>query len=327
MDKVKEFLRTFKRVHFWVITVLITLLSLVFWFLAVGALEKEKDKRVSEIEGLYNEIGRIVSEPRVPNDQVSEEMDKLIAARQEEIREAWQLKYDQQNSEETGILTWPEELNTRFIRKVTPLRPIEKALPFPLPEDDDRRLNIGDREDYRDYINRELPRLAESIGAEWLAQAGGPRTGPSMEGGRPGFPGQMGETLATQSVVEWDSANQGELIAEHFTFGQMGSSERGGVIGRPTREGQGTASLADGDNVPDTLEVLYAQEDLWVLRSLMKIVERTNGGAKSRHNAAIKKIDFVRIGATPRRMSAGSRSSRRRKKNRPGLARNRVGTQ
>ncbi len=263
MDKVREFLRTFKRVHFWVITVLISLLSITFWFLAVGALEKEKDKRVSEIEGLYSEISRIVNEPKVPNDQVSEEMDKLIAARQEEIREAWQLKYDQQNSEETGILTWPSELNTRFIRKVTPLRPIEKALPFPLPENDDRRLNIGDREDYRDYINVELPRLAESIGAEWLAQAGGPQQGPPRESMRPGLPGQIGETLATQSVVEWDSSNQSELIAEHFTFGQMamggGESGRGG-LGRRPRESM-SVGPGDGDNVPDTLEVLYAQED------------------------------------------------------------------
>ena len=84
------------------ITSLITVLSLVFWIMAVSALEKEKDDRVTEIEGLFNQASSLAGEPRVPNDKVAGEMDKLISQRQEEIRVAWQVKYDQQNSEETG---------------------------------------------------------------------------------------------------------------------------------------------------------------------------------------------------------------------------------
>jgi hypothetical protein len=51
-----------------------------------------------------------------------------------------------------------------------------------------------------------------------------------------------------------------------------------------------------GSYAPTTLEVLYAQEDLWVLTTLIEIVERTNGNAMIRSQAAVKAIDFIQIG-------------------------------
>ena len=42
--------------------------------------------------------------------------------------------------------------------------------------------------------------------------------------------------------------------------------------------------------------MLYAQEDLWVLTTLIEIIQRTNGDAMIRSQAAIKAIDFIQIG-------------------------------
>lgn len=49
-------------------------------------------------------------------------------------------------------------------------------------------------------------------------------------------------------------------------------------------------------DAPELLEILYAQEDLWVLRAVMKVIQRTNEGASTRFKAGVKEIEFIKIG-------------------------------
>jgi len=296
MDKLKEIWRTVRRIHFWLICVTVLLLSMVIWFVAVGKIAKEKKTQASKYTGLFSTVQSIQGKERVPNNDVASDMGTLIGARTDEIGEAWATKFEQQNSDEIGILTWPEEkMGPAFVRHMEPLRPIEKELEFPLPESDDRRLRISWREDYREYIYEEMPRLAASIGAHWHSD--GNSTGASAISGGYGEEGGYGESgprsrtgtsdesLATQAVVHWDPANQQEFMATHFTWGEgSGGSSRS----------RGEVSNETGD--PNVLEVLYAQEDLWTLRALMKIIQETNAGANTRFNAAIKTIHSLRIG-------------------------------
>ena len=71
--------------------------------------------------------------------------------------------------------------------------------------------------------------------------------------------------------MAWSGSNQQELLNTHFGF---------------------TAA----PELPSTLEVLYAQEDLWVLQNIMDIIAAANDGAEARHQAAIKEIHFIRLG-------------------------------
>src|SRR4030042_1294117 len=73
-------------------------------------------------------------------------------------------------------------------------------------------------------------------------------------------------------VVAWNSSNQSALQAMSFNW-----------------------------TSPTTLQVLYAQEDLWVLRALMLIIKATNGDADAQYNAAVKEIESIELGA----MAAG----------------------
>ncbi|MCA9176208.1 MAG: hypothetical protein KDB14_17095 [Planctomycetales bacterium] len=50
------------------------------------------------------------------------------------------------------------------------------------------------------------------------------------------------------------------------------------------------------NTTPTTLEVLYAQEDMWVLTALLEIIRNVNGNIKGKYQAAIKEIDFLEIG-------------------------------
>jgi len=77
--------------------------------------------------------------------------------------------------------------------------------------------------------------------------------------------------------VAWDRENQKKIQAGHFNWEAM------------------------PDRIPTTLQVLYAQEDLWVLDALMRIIKKTNAGATGRHNAAARRIQFIRIGKNAER--------------------------
>ena len=48
--------------------------------------------------------------------------------------------------------------------------------------------------------------------------------------------------------------------------------------------------------IPSTLQVLYAQEDYWVLKALMQVIAKTNEQATGRHNTKIRQIYFLHIG-------------------------------
>ena len=51
-----------------------------------------------------------------------------------------------------------------------------------------------------------------------------------------------------------------------------------------------------GNTPPSTLDVLYSQEDLWVLRTLLQVINDTNGSVEARYKAAIKRIDSILLG-------------------------------
>jgi hypothetical protein len=76
-----------------------------------------------------------------------------------------------------------------------------------------------------------------------------------------------------QSVVRWNPANQQEILDVHFHF-------------------------ASQEAIPHTLDVLYAQEDLWVLQAIVNVIKRTNAGADANYNAAIKEIESLQMGRT-----------------------------
>ncbi len=293
MDQLKEIWRSIRRVHFWLICATVIMLSTVMWFFAAKQIDKDKKANAQKYTGLFSNVTRELSKDRIPNTTVAQEMQTLINDRIEEIGEAWAIKFDKQNSEEAGILTWPKEIDPQFVEHMEPLRPIEKEVPFPSP-DDNRKLRVLWRESYREYIYKELPRLAASIGAEWPMGETGVTPGRGSDGyDQPARGGSdplagSGESLAMQSVVHWNPQNQAELLAKHFTWGgdASGLNNRGG----------GPAGFGSEPTPPNVLEVLYAQEDVWVLRALMKIIKQTNGDAKTRFNAAIKTIHSIHIG-------------------------------
>jgi hypothetical protein len=282
MDKLKNFLRTLRRVHFWIICPLVVVMGLVGWFLTIGKLQDETKKNLSDIEGKFNAAESLAREQIHPNDDVANGMEKLIGTRRTEVAAAWQEKWDQQ-TRDGGVLTWPdfdwpENVKREFLATVRDKRPIEKNVAFPLDPSDD--LRVGLRRSYRDYIQDELPKLAKMVGSVWLPSESSTSRGAAVV--PDGF--RLDET-----IVAWNGENQKELQDAHFNWDVSG--------GGGSRFGGGRTTNAGTDNPPTLLEILYAQEDLWVLRAVMQVIQRANANASARFNATVKEIEWLRIGS------------------------------
>jgi hypothetical protein len=311
MDKVKAQLALVKQHSFWVMCGGILIVCLVSWYMSTKAINSEREKQLTDIKQVFDGLKTIRDgNPKHPNASTEQGMEVLNRAKSEDVLKAWQMQFDRQ----ADILVWPPSFreDPAFIQQVEKLRPIE-VVPFPTPITSD--IDQNSRRLYRDYITTEIPHLAEIIGATFVATAaaggtgddgfgGGYGAGPggglgaigggiggglsglgggiggasgSYPGGASGYAGGPGTDgsglplIEDKSIVLWNPANQQQLLNTHFGF--------------VTRE-----------IAPTTLEVLYAQEDLWVLENIMQIIREANGDATARHEAAIKYIDFVRLG-------------------------------
>ena len=263
MDKVKAILEIFKRYHFWILCVGIVITGISTWFVTTADLSRQYRSHDGKIKSTKQSMDSIASEQNHPNDQFAEGMDELIRRRRDNVRDAWVTKWDQLREN----LVWPKQLRSDFIDKVKLLMPFENVAT------EEEILPVHLRERYKNYITNELPKMAEKIGSQWVAVE-------TERGGRGGFgsrqpvdvfrPGGGGGHDEDQDdvIVHWDGQNQSHILSDHFAW----------------------------EEVPTTLQVLYAQEDLWVLRALLDVIHRTNGDVDLRHRAAIKRIDSILIG-------------------------------
>lgn len=282
MDQLKTALQAVAKYSFWLICGVVVALSVAGWFLARSSLGKQLDANLGGITGKYQTVSTIQGKQNHPNDKTREGMQKLVAGLQQSVVNAWEAQYAHQSS----ILLWPAELGDDFVAAVRPLTPIEVKVPPPAPQTPEL-LKVDFRQRYANYVENLLPHLAEVIGAKWVAKAGTsgmPGMGMAPEMGMPemgvgpmgpmppGGAAKPGVPPEKPPVVLWSPTDQSQLLMNHFDWsGQPGQA-------------------------PTTLQLLYAQEDLWVLRALVGIFRKANGDIESRHEAVVKTIESILIG-------------------------------
>ncbi len=157
MDQLREFLRLLKRQHFWFLAPVLLLLGLVGWWLSSKKLSAEFDKYRSEVDGYSSQLRRVSGEEKHPNKDYHDGMEAMIQQRRDNVRTAWQTKWERQKQE----LKWPEELPEDFRRQVEQLRPIEKVDPDRNREQD---IPASLRRTYGGFIKNVLPTLAAAMG-------------------------------------------------------------------------------------------------------------------------------------------------------------------
>lgn len=289
MDQLKPVIEFFKKQYFWVLIGVVTLMSIASWWMTTSSLSSQLKANTASLDTKYNSVKEVASKASThPNSASHEKMDAIAVKLAEDVGKAWELQYNRQ----VKLMQWPaNELGQDFVDKVEKYRPIE-SLTFPLPSGQDP-LGLPLRERYRDYVDPLFPRLAKIIGANWTAATkdlggggGGGMTGMGGEGAGPGSGGygsMMGGLtggsggaaaalpVGSKYLVNWDETAQKQLM-------------------------QNVLWWHNANKAPSTLEILYTQEDLWILEGLMNIIKATNGDAQENFQAAIKKIEFIRIG-------------------------------
>jgi len=258
MDELRKFLTKLKKLHFWVLCAFLLGLGVGTWFTTAGRLKKEFGGNQSGIQGMFSALDPVRSLTPHPNSRIDEEMQKLITSRQQNVLSAWQAKWNHQSQ----LLTWPDTLEEDFLKHVQEKFPVMEQIDVKKNPEQDLPQYL--RDGFQAYLHKELPKISEFGGAKWKIQME-----ELIEGDVPVSPTEEFDT----SVVDWNQADQ-QVLTSEFTW----------------KDQQGTTI------VPQTLDIYVAQENLWVLRTLMHIIKETNAGADQRHIAPIKRIDFLRFG-------------------------------
>ncbi len=277
-----------KKHQFWIITGLAVVLGIVSYVMTSSTLNKLYSDQATALDAKFTDVsstkGKISTHP---NDFSKAKMQLIIDDLARDVQAAWQAQYERQ----IPLLQWPEGAlhNKKLIEKLKAYTPIETSLTYP---EEPKQIVAGDKRAYALYFQDQMKEIVKIIGCEWVGKAsenaqggmgmdgygsmgaGGGMpdmgSGDGMYAGGTGMPGMMSNMpLLPKDLVIWPKASQDELIT--------------------------SIRLWQGDT-PSVYEILYTQENMWILQGLMHIIATTNQGAIENFQTAVKEIEFIRIG-------------------------------
>ena len=157
MDQLKVVLGHLKKQHFWVLTVLVLLLTLAGWQMASGKLAEEYTANRSKVKSQFESVRAIVNQTDHPNESFEQVVNQYTADLKRDVESAWNYVYADQKSK---VLKWPQELGPRFIEWIND------------PDHQNADIPQVFREMYLNYIKNEFPRLLEVVDAKpyWYAE-------------------------------------------------------------------------------------------------------------------------------------------------------------
>ena len=283
MDQVRQYLALLIRHGFWVGTVVVLLGSMGVWYMTTSNLAAENEDQTSKLDSDVQKVSSVRGQlPEHPNEFSHAEMEELIEGRTEELLKAWTSVFDEQRE----ILVWPEELGPEFVNTYKDWIPIELHVDYPPTPEQKVDTDILNR--YGFYIERVVPSYAKIAKTKWTAdfdKAGGRGSmgmgmGPGGSGPSGGYGAESSYTSPSgpgttrlrdeeMPLVRWSTTSQQSLLTDLFPW-------------KPAQ--------------PNTLEVYYSQENLWILRQLMTIIAEVNGDAQQPFQAKIHQINQIQIG-------------------------------
>ncbi len=310
MDQLKQVFAALKKHHFWILCGLVAVVCAVGYVLARLSLSKLIETRVTTIEQDFTTVKGVQSESAThPNPSTHTEMDRIIKNLSDDVKISWEMQYNKQSK----IFVWPEdaldpEKKEQTLKVLRGLLPIETKLAFPVVEP--QPLINTERNIYRDYIDKRFPQLAQIIDAEWTAKMRTVAGGGMMGMGGMGMMG-MGGGGGKGMGAPGGGMEMGTETGSDASYGMMGT-ESSAMVRRPANAKPPTVNWSHAsqqqlmDSIcswynpsrpPNTLQICYTQEDLWILEGILRIIAATNDGARANFQAPIKEIEFIRFGA------------------------------
>lgn len=312
MEQIKKFFRKAIEQRFWIMIVTAILMSGVAWYMTQSSLNKLYTDQETLIKTKYSDLERVKSAlPTHPNQSSKTEMDRIIGNLSKDVQNAWEEQYKRQ----AEYMRWPDIGLTRLVNKLKEYYPVELHPKLNYP-DEPADITEGEKTDFSKYFDEQMPKLAEIIGVTWVGSSAGPGAGGMGIGGMggPSGPGLGG-------FDDGSSGGRGDDAGMDSSGGGLGMGGPGGFGGPGGITGRRTAprdvviwSKASQDELlnsirlwqgtkPTVYQMIYTQENIWILEGLLNIIAKTNivpqtqKPASANVQATVKQIEFIRIGA------------------------------
>ena len=263
--------KSFKKYSFWIATSAVLVVFLTGWYLTTKKLKGDAEMFLGEIKASYSSVSAVVSSnPNHPNEFSHTMTKKLVDELRQNLLDAWELQYKRQED----VLVWPKELGDDFLADLDRLlikdgqrHPVE-AITYP-SEEAQYNLQQHFLEQYQLFAETQVPPLADIIRSRWEADK---TADEASEGGAlPGFgggqPNTQSQSLGPPAILTWGVQSQRNILSR-FTW----------------------------SSTPTTMQVLYAQEDLWVLNQIMVVLNEVNKDALVPSKAVITELVNLEVG-------------------------------
>jgi len=305
MDQLKKLFAKAIQHRFWIMIGVAIVTSSVAWYMMQSNLQKLYTDQESLIKSKYSALEQVKSAlPTHPNQSSKSEMDRMIGSLSQDVQKAWEEQFQRQSN----YMKWPDIGLDRLINKLKEYYPVELHPKLSYP-DQPKDIVEGDKTAFSKFFDEQMPKLAEIIGVTWVGtSSAGPGAGSPGPGGF-GMGGRDGPGLGA------DGDDFGMDLSGDSGFGMGGIGGLGGTAARRKAprdvviwpkasqdELLNSIRLWQGDK-PDVYQMIYTQENVWILEGLFNIIAKTNivpqtqKPATANIQAAVKQIEFIRIGA------------------------------
>jgi hypothetical protein len=208
----------------------------------------------------------IVGEPNHPNEEVVERITQETEKLRGDVFKLWDSLYQEQRANNKLPDTLSDDFKDAFWNL----------------EDEDE-MDSRYRNEYRQFIEPHFTKLFEETldVRRRREQSGEGSGGPTRATDRRAGAGAEPSLQPRRRGADPASSGEDEI----------------GVVRWGTDDREALKNRFRWPTVPTEEQVRNAQEDLWVIEALVEIIKRTNEGASGPHNATIKEIEVLEIGA------------------------------
>lgn len=278
MDKVKPYLALLKKHHFWLLSLLVVLLSAFAWRTGTSAYDEQLQSNRSKIRSSISSVEQIRNTPNPPNASFAEGLKGITQEQTQSTLSAWQTLYDRQKD----ILRWSIQHD-----QIAALSP-EDEIPKPI------------RDEYMNYfaqLPNYWPKLFDIIDPLRTEE---PKPGaPTARGNAAAQPqggsGTGGRALGNLSINT--NRPQSSARGADRSAPAPNQPKQLGIVEWAQSDRDAIRSRYEWRSTPTSTQVRVAQEDYWIYKTLFEIIANTNqsAGATRNSNAAIKKIETLAI--------------------------------
>ena len=299
MAKKQDFsIETVKKYYFWVVVPLGLIVAIFVTVVAVAKIDADFKARTAALESTKRSTEAVRNEKNHPNQGTIDEIKGLTTELNTGVEGAWTILARDQQAQNL----WPGDP-----RGLSHLAEVRVLGPSHLAEVQRAKfgseLTVNFREAYLNFVDDYLPYLETFVERRRLQIKNGdkweelPRDySPRSSGGADGGP--MGRGLDLGLSAGSGNMSDGGILAPEAILPRGPDGEeiyqRVGIVDWPDPEINYVTT--HWQSLPKSVDVWYAQEDLWVYTSLLWVIKETNAGATGPHNAVVKRIENLSIG-------------------------------